>query len=309
MHCLNAYNALMSIESLTLFVEVTKLGSFAAVARKLDLDPSIVSRNIAALELKLGIRLFHRSTRHLVITEAGEIYLKRVEPLLEEFEHALEDAQRVSKEPSGTLCMTASGSFGQTCILPHLSEFRLQFPEIKLELLLVDRVVDLVAEGVDLACRLSPEQDAELFGTKLFDTKYHVCVSPDYLLKNTPINKPSDLEKHKCVVFSLPDYRKEWIFQDKNLEVARVKIESDVSISSGLALREAALAGMGPALLADWLIDKDISESKLIPVLTDYQVTAKDFDTSAWLLYPSRSFLPSKTRVMIDFLKSKFSRL
>ena len=296
----------MNTESLELLVEVAQLGSFAAVARKRDLDPSSVSRTISSLEEQLDLRLFQRTTRRLELTEAGEIYLKRIAPLLNEFEYALDEAHKVSKGPSGNLRITASVAFGQLCLLPHIPEFKNLFPDIKLELQLTDSVVDLVAGGIDLACRLAPKFDSELVGTRLFDTHYHICVSPDYFKSMPEISCPDDLEQHKCVVFTLPEYRSQWIFKDADLSLSRVQIKSDLSISSALALRECALSGMGPVLLADWLVEKDIAEGKLVSLLEQYQVTAEDFDTAAWLLYPSRNFLPNKTRVMIDFLKTKY---
>jgi len=296
----------MDIESLKLLVEVAKLGSFAAVARKLDLDPSSVSRTIATLEGQLGLRLFQRTTRQLSLTEAGEIYLARIVPLLNEYDYALDEAQKVSLGPSGNLRITASVAFGQVCILPHMKEFRSLYPQIRLELLLTDTVVDLIAGGIDLACRLAPKFDS-FAGTRMFDTHYRVCVSPDYFASMPKVSRPNDLERHRCLVFMLPDYRSQWTFKDANGNLTRVPIQYDVSISSALALREAALNGMGPVLLADWLVDEDIAQGRLIPLLTDYTVTAEDFDTAVWLLYPSRNFLPNKTRVMIDFLKQKYS--
>jgi len=297
----------MDTQSLVLFMEVSRLGSFAAAARKLDLDPSSVSRTIALLEEQLGLRLFQRTTRRLVLTEAGGIYLERIAPLLNEFDYALDEAHKVSKGPSGNLRITASVAFGQVCLLPHIPEFRRLFPDIKIELQLTDSVVDLIANSTDLACRLAPKFDSGLVGTRLFDTHYKVCVSPDYFESMSKISSPEDLEQHHCVVFTLAEYRSKWTFKDVDSNLIRVQIKSDVSISSALALREAAISGMGPVLLADWLVGEDIEQGRLISLLNEYQVTAEDFDTAAWLLYPSRSFLPNKTRVMIDFLKTKFA--
>jgi len=296
----------MNIDSLKLFVEVSLLGSFAAVARKLNMDPSSVSRAIAQLEEQLGLRLFQRTTRRLVLTETGEIYLQRIAPLLNEFHHALDEAHKVSKGPSGNLRITASVAFGQVCLLPHISEFRDLFPDITLELQLTDSVVDLISEGVDLACRLAPKSDSGLIGTRLFNTHYQVCVSPEYFKSMPEITRPEDLEQHNCVVFTLPEYRSKWVFKDTDSNLINIQIKSNIAISSALALKESALSGMGPVLLADWLVREDIAQGRLIPLLNQYQVTAEDFDTAAWLLYPSRNFLPYKTRSMIDFLKMKF---
>ncbi|VAW95545.1 Transcriptional regulator, LysR family [hydrothermal vent metagenome] len=296
----------MNLDSLNAFVEVALLGSFAAAARKLELDPSSVSRTIAGLEEALCLRLFQRSTRRLELTEAGEIYLNRIKPLLNEFAHALDEAHKVSTGESGTLRMTTSVSFAQVCILPLMAEFRKLYPLVKLELILSDAVVDLVAEGIDLACRLGPKTDSELIGTRLLEPRYHVCVSPDYFKSHPPITNPNDLQQHNCLVFTLPEYRSKWLFKDKDANLSQVSINSDLSISNAVSLRECARSGMGPVLLADWIIEDDIKTGKLVTILDDYQVAARNFDNAIWLLYPSRNFLPNKTRIMIDFLKSKF---
>lgn len=293
---------------MNLFVTVAQSGSFAAAARKLDLDPSSVSRTIASLEEQMGLRLFQRTTRQLVLTEAGEIYLARIAPLLDELEHALDEARKVSTGPGGTLRMTSTVSFGQICLLPLLPEFKANYPDIKLELILNDAVLDLIAEGIDLACRLTKETHTELISTRLLNTRFHVCISPEYYKTMPAIQTPHDLENHNCLVFNLPQYRSRWIFKDKQNVIQIVPIKSNLSITSALALRECALAGMGPVLLADWLIKKDIAEGRLFTVLNDYEVSAENFDTGAWLLYPSRQYLPNKTRVMIDFLKEKFQQ-
>ena len=295
----------MNLDALTTFADVALLGNFAAAARKLKLDPSSVSRTIAGLEEELGLRLFQRTTRRLELTEAGEIYLNQIKPLLNEFEHALDEAHKVSSGASGTLRMTTSVSFAQVCILPLIIEFKQLYPKIKLELILTDSVVDLVAEGIDLACRLGPKFDSELIGTRLMEPQYHICVSSDYFNSHPSINEPGDLSKHNCIVFTLPEYRSRWSFRDKNRIESKVTINSDLSISSAVALRECARTGMGPVLLANWMIDDDVKSGKLITILNEYQVTAQDFDNAIWLLYPSRNFLPNKTRIMIDFLKSK----
>lgn len=297
----------MNTELLTLFIKVAQLGSFAAVAREANIDPSAVSRAMASLEEQLNLRLFQRTTRQLKLTEAGEIYLQRIKPLLNELDYALDEAQKVSHTPSGHLRMTASVAFGQMCLLPYLSDFRQLYPNIQLELLLTDSVLDLVTNSLDLACRLNAQAESEAVRTLLFNTHYYVCVSPAYLAQHAPINTPQDLEQHNCIVFNFPDYRTHWTFKDHQHILTRISIQSNLSLSSALALRECALLGMGPALMADWLVNQDIAHGRLIPILTDYQVTAENFNTAAWLVYPSKHFLPHKTRLMIDFLKEKLS--
>jgi len=281
------------------------LGSFAAAARKLELDPSSISRSISTLEEELGLRLFQRTTRRLELTEAGEIYLNRIKPLLDEFDHALDDAHQVSSGLVGTLKLTTSVSFGQAVLLPLLIEFKKQYPNIRLELLLTDAVLDVVAEGIDLSCRLGPAVDSDLIGSCLMKYRYHVCVSPDYFDSHLAIATPDDLRQHQCLVFNLPDMHSQWLFKDKQSQLMQVDIQSDFSISNAMAVKQAALSGMGPAMLADWMIREDIKAGRLITILDQYEAAAQDFNSGVWMLYPSRRFLPNKTRIMIDFLKQK----
>jgi DNA-binding transcriptional LysR family regulator len=161
-----------------LLVEVSRRGSFTAVARGRGIDPSSVSRAVAALERELGVRLFERTTRALAPTEAGRLYLARVAPLLEEFDRASDEARSARADPVGALRLTASVAFGQVCLVPLLPAFRGAFPRLGLELLLTDANLDLVADRVDLAVRLAPSFRADVIGTKLFPTRYRVCASP-----------------------------------------------------------------------------------------------------------------------------------
>lgn len=288
-----------------IFVEVARSGSFAAVARDRDVDPSSVSRAVALLEDELEVRLFQRTTRRVALTEAGEIYLAKVTALMDELDRARDAARGVSAGPAGTLRLTASVAFGYTRLVPLLPEFRERYPGVKLELLLTDSVLDLVAERVDLAIRLGRRFDADFVTTKLVDTQYRVCASPGYLEVRKPPAVPDELRQHSCLLFALPEFRSRWLFRDRTGEVQEVPVHGDVTILNALALRACALAGMGPVLLANWLIDEDVKEGRLIDLFPNYLVTATDFDTAVWLLYPSRAHLPNKVRVMIDFLKQR----
>ncbi|MBD2249091.1 LysR family transcriptional regulator [Nostoc sp. FACHB-888] len=166
----------MDLENLRIFIEVARRGSFAAVARDHNIDPSSVSRVVASLEEELGIRLFQRTTRHLTLTESGNLYLCRVDALLDELEHARDEALAVSVGPIGTLRVTTSVAFGHKFLVPLLPEFRDLFPDLKLELLLTDTNLDLVSERVDLAIRLGPNIQIGVTCVKLFNTRYRVCV-------------------------------------------------------------------------------------------------------------------------------------
>lgn len=295
--------SVMDVSVLQLFVEVVRQGSFAAVARNRNLDPSSVSRAIASLEAELGIGLFQRTTRQLSPTEAGMTYFDRIEPLIEEIQQATDIATDVSGQPQGTLRVTASVSFGHKCIVPLLPEFQQLYPDLTIDLLLTDAVVDLVADRIDLAVRLGLLNDSTLIAQQLVRTHYSVCASSDYLKRSIKIQHPKDLEQHNCLLFPLAGFRSRWIFKDRQGALSEIPISGRTVISSAIALGQCAIAGMGIALLPNWLIDADLQAGNLVDVFPDYAVTATDFNTAAWLVYPSRAYVPLKVRLFIEFLK------
>lgn len=299
----------MDTRFLTIFLEVVRSGGFAAAARNLDQDPSSISRSIAALEDQLGARLFQRTTRKVSLTEAGGHFAARIEPILAELDQAREDIRTDSAKPKGKLSLSASVAFGQVCVMPHVSAFLERYPEIELDLKFTDRNVDLVAEHVDLAIRLGPSVGVDVIAAKLRNTRYRVCASPEYLRKYGKPRRPRELTNHRCVCFDLPDFRTRWSFKLDGGAIEEIGVTPRITVSGALALRDAALAGLGPALLADWLIGGDLSDGTLIDLFPKHDVTATTFDTAAWLLYPSRIFLPRKTRVLIDFLRKRLGSM
>jgi DNA-binding transcriptional LysR family regulator len=250
--------------SLGLFVDVAHRLSFAAVAKDRDLDPSSVSRAIAELEAELGFRLFQRTTRTMTLTEAGALYLARIEPVVAEIADARDAAAQVVGKPRGTLRMTASVTFGQTRIVPLLGEFRALYPDLKVECLFTDANVDLVAERMDLAVRLAPAVEGDLIAAKLMDTRYRVVASPAYLASHPPLHQPADLGRHRVLLFNLRSFRNRWLFRNAAGDVEAVPIDGDITLSPAGSLLEAAAAGLGPALLPDWLVDTTIAAGRLI---------------------------------------------
>jgi DNA-binding transcriptional LysR family regulator len=297
----------MDLDALRLFSDVARRGSFAAVARERDIDASAVSRGVAALESELGVRLLQRTTRSMILTEAGEIYLSRISGLIDELDQARDEVAASKSEPVGIVRLTASLTFGQVCLAPLLPAFRAAFPRLRLELILSDQNLDLFAERIDLALRLGPTYRADVIGVKLFPTRYLVVASPDYLAKLGTPSAPQELSSRNCLLFSLPDFRSRWLFRH-NGRTEEVPISGDLVISNALLLRSAALQGLGPALLADWTVAEDIQSRRLVELFPGYDAAATSFDTSAWLLYPSRSHLPFKVRATIDFLRRNLGR-
>lgn len=296
----------MEIDTLRTFVEVMQRGSFAAVARERNVDPSSVSRTVATLESQLGVRLFQRTTRHLTPTEAALAYFDQVEPLVAQLERAALMAGDSGDTPRGTLRITAAVTFAQVNVVPLLPEFAKRYPELSFELLLTDKFLDLVEERVDLALRLGRLTESSMIAHRLCDMVYVAAASPEYLRRRGQPNTPSELEHHECLRYPVAGYGPRWRFRATGGVVTEVPVHGRVVATNGVALRQCAVAGMGVLMLPRWNIAEELRSGALVELFPDYQATASEFDNGAWMLYPSRSYLPLKVRLFADFLKEKF---
>jgi DNA-binding transcriptional LysR family regulator len=295
----------MDIQQLRTFVEVVHRGSFAQAARRLDLAPSMVSRAVSALEAELGVRLLQRTSRQLSLSDAGSTFYEQVRGLLDQLERATDEVRHAHAKIQGTVRLTTTVAFGQALIVPLLPELHELHPGLEVELLLSDAVKDIVADRIDLAIRLGPPTDSSLIGYRLAQMRYHVCASPAYLERHGHPSTPSDLARHDCLRFPMPGFRTRWTFRDAAGSENAVDVKGWLVASSALALRQAALDGLGPVLLGHWLVDQDVSSGRMIDLFPDHEVTASSFDSAAWLLYPSRAYLPRRVRAVADFLKSR----
>ncbi|MCB9742092.1 MAG: LysR family transcriptional regulator [Alphaproteobacteria bacterium] len=298
----------MDTEHLQLFASVLRRGSFAAAARDHGVAPSTVSRAVSGLEEALGVRLLHRSTRHLEPTEAGAAWFAQIEPLLA----GLEDAARLARDArqglEGSLRVAAPVSFAQRLLLPWVADFCAAHPGLRLELALSDARVDLLAERVDLAIRLGTLGDSSLVARRLFPMRYVVAASPDYLARAGRPARPEALSERPCLVFPLPDRASTWRFRDLKGRLTEVPVSGPVQVDNSLALRQLALAGAGLAVLATWVIDDALASGDLVDVFPEHAVTATDFESAAWVILPTRAYVPRKVRAFIEALEARVSR-
>lgn len=295
----------MDLSKLQIFVEVVRQGRFAAVARDRNVDPSSISRAIANLEKELGVRLLQRTTRQLTPTEAGKLYYEKVAPLMAQLEQAGTAVTEVAGQPHGTLRVTASVSFGLTCIVPYLAQFQAIYSDVHVDLILSDAVLDLVSERIDLAIRLGMMTDSSLIAQRLIPTQYSVCASPTYIKRKGTPKTPQELTDHACLRFPFPGFRTRWVFKDSQGQVEEVSVQGKTIISSAIALRECAISHMGPSLLPHWLIQSDLTAGHLIDLFPHHAVTATTFDTAAWFVYPSKRYKPLKVELFMAFLKEQ----
>ncbi len=305
----------MNTESLQVFVDVVRFGSFSQVARHRAIAPSSISRIISTLEKELGVRLFQRNTRQLSLTEAGNIYFQRVESIVEELSLARHAIQESSRQTQGPIRITASPSFGITCIAPRLNALHQQHPELKVELLLSDKKNDLFSERIDLAIRQGHLTDSNLVAERFLTSCYRVCASPKYLIQKGTPKIPKDLVQHTCLTFPFSGFDQNWHFRNKTKRVNQktkqedtqsVAINSPIVINNGLALKQCAIDGAGIVLLSNWLVDDAIEDGRLKNLFPDFQVSATDFSDKISFVYPSRSYVPEKVRAVMNFLRASF---
>ncbi|WP_299074634.1 LysR family transcriptional regulator [uncultured Paraglaciecola sp.] len=293
----------MDLKSVQLFVDVMKHQSFANVARIRNIDPSSVSRTIRNLEFTLGFRLFQRTTRRLAPTEAGQAYFNQVNQLVEELLVAGEQALELSNQPVGTLRVAACTSFGQKMLVPIIPIMRQKYPKLALELVLSDNQIDIVEQKIDVAVRFGKQPTGELVYSKLAPRLFKVCASPEFVKANKITNDPNCISELECLRFSIAGYRDYWRFRKPGQKEIKVPVSGNLLISHGLTMTASTVASLGIALLPNWLCSDEIASGQLIDLFPEYECAASDFGTSAWLVYPSKDFIPLKLTVFMDCLK------
>lgn len=296
----------MDIEALELFAEVMRTRSFTDIARARGIAASSVSRVITTLENELGIRLFQRSTRKLEPTEAGRVYFERIVPLLSELQSARHMAADLNEEPKGTLRVTAGAVFGEMYLVPLLPELAKRYPSLTIELLLTDANLDLIDERIDIAIRVGTLHDSSYIARRLNDMSFYVCASDNYLKQYGKPTEPQQVKSHNCLLFPRAGYSFNWLFKDAVGNITQVPTGGKCLITNSRAIKQCAIAGMGLALLPDWLIDADIRAGTLIKLFEGYTVTPTDFEGAVWMLSPSREYVPLKTRVFMNYLIENF---
>ncbi len=291
------------VTGMRVFVRVAGAGSLAAAGRGLNLSQTMVTKHVDAIEARLGVRLLHRSTRRLTLTEAGRGYLEACQRILAEIEEAEEAATAGQAEPRGLLRLNAPVSFGTSQVAPLLGQFAASYPEVRLDVGLNDRVVDLIEEGWDLAIRIGVLRDSSLVSRRLAPCRMVVCASPGYLGAHGTPRTLADLAGHNCLGYTLSERMgtSRWSF-GRDAEVV-APVSGTLQANNGDALREAALAGLGVIYQPTFLVGGNIYRGGLVALALDYP-TALAGDIQA-VFRPDR-MLPLKSRVMIEFLVGRF---
>ncbi|MGH8246702.1 MAG: LysR family transcriptional regulator [Gammaproteobacteria bacterium] len=293
------------LTAMELFVRIVETGSFSAVAREMNMNQPTVSKQLSALEQKLKTRLLNRSTRQLSLTEAGSEYYEACKRILDEVREAEGNVGRLQGQLAGQLKVNTSIALGQMYVGPLTLKFQKLHPGLEVDLSLVDRFVDVVEEGVDVAIRVGRLTDSNLVARRLGKTRRVAVATPAYLKKHGTPKTPEELVNHNCLLYAYLSTGNEWMFQGPNGQEIRVKVSGNFRANNGEAIRQAVLADLGIAVAPEWIALKDLESGAIRALLTNYAPTLMDIHA----VYPSGRHLSAKVRAYVDFLQQEFQKI
>lgn len=289
-----------------LFVAVVQLGSLSAAARRAGVSPATVSRIIRALEEEVGGRLLNRTSRKLNLTEAGELYFRRVEQILQQIHEANESVARLQATPRGVLRVHSRMLVGIQHVVPALPDFMSRYPDISVDLTMSNYAIDLVAQNIDVDIRIGKLEDSSLIARKLCNAERIVCATRAYLDKSPPLRQPSDLSQHNCLTYRLNLGRTIWRFLDPAGQLIEVPVSGSLLSDNGPALLHAMQAGHGVVIMPDWAVQSEIAEGKVVRLFPEYQASHIEFDNGVYAVFQQSRQAPSKVRVFVDFIAGYF---
>lgn len=291
---------------LVLFSYIVRQGSLTGAAEVLGISRSTASKQLAALEKKVGARLLTRTTRKLMLTDIGRQVLretKKVEEALQAIERLSEDSQSAL---SGGLKVSCSSAQGRIHLVPLITRFLAQYPGIYINLQLEDRFIDMVAENVDVSVRIGYLPDSSLIARRVGDLSWVLCASPDYLRTAPALDKPDDLLNHRCLFYrNAKSIMNTWTFKDDKTDHS-VLVDGPLSINDASALVSAAVEHAGVLLIDKSMLGDTLEKGQLVPLLEDYKALG---GLPMYVVYPEKEFMPAKTRALVEFLLAELPTL
>jgi len=285
-----------SFGAIPIFVAVIEQGGFSAAARSLGITKSAVSKRVTLLEQQLGVKLLHRTTRKLSLTEAGEHYFSYAVKANNAAKDAHDAVTQLQGEPQGRLRISSPMSFGRLHVAPFIPEFLKRYPKISIDLVMDDKVVDLVGGGFDIAIRTGKLANSALFARKLAPFNSVLCASPTYLKEFGYPRSLADLKNHNCLLFSYSNDIKYWTFIDAGIE-QEIEITGNYQANNSEALHDAIAQGLGIGRLPTFVAGPDIKSGKLIQLFPEYKMAQNTF----YAVFLERQYMPAKVRAFLDF--------
>ncbi len=280
-------------EGVSEFVAVAETESFTGAAHRLGISTAQVSRQIGALEARLKVKLFYRTTRKVSITDTGQIYYNHCRQVLDGLAEAERAITDLHQTPTGRLNLTAPVTFGESKIAPLVNDFVAQYPALEVTLTLTNQMLDLVAESYDLAIRLGQLEDSTMMAKRLASRTHYVCASPDYLAAHGVPSTLSELDQHNCLQGTI-DY---WRFQER-AKTRHIRVKGNLRCNSGWSLVDAALKGIGIIQLPDYYVSTQLETGQLVPILDSFRAP----DDGIWAIYPHNRHLSPKVRLLLEHL-------
>ncbi len=290
----------MKIEHLKFFVRIAALNNISQAGKEFGLSPAVSSAHVNKLENDVGVRLIHRTTRRVSLTEEGKSFLPHVLNIVDSIQSGLASIGQGEVRPSGKLRITAPASFGRMHLIPALGRFLDEHKKLNIEIQLSDAIVDLVEGGFDIAIRIAPMSDSTMIARKMAADTRILCASPSYLEAYGEPENPSDLMNHKCInLIGLES----WTFTTKSGQQT-IKTNNRFRTDNGEAARDAAINGVGIIASSTWCSYEALKEGKLVRILKTYPLKS---EAAIWAVYPSSRLVAPKVRVFIDYLSEYFS--
>ena len=292
---------MQDLNDMVTFARVVQANGFSEAARRMGASKSRISKAIAKLERSLGARLLNRSTRGLSLTEAGAVFYEHCNRIIEEAEQAAQLVGQLHSEPRGVLRVTTSVAFGTLHVAPALPQFLARYPDVRVDMAITDRIVDVVEEGYDVAIRIVPEPPLNFVARELAPVRRVVCATHEYFARNGVPLRPEDLRRHNCLHYTHFSTQGEWHFTGVNGPLS-VPVSGNLRINDDEALSQAVLGGLGVALLPTFIIGDQIQSGQLQAVLSDYLPLAR----RVYAVYLQSVHLPPKVKAFVDFLRARF---
>ncbi len=289
----------MNIDHLKLFIRLATTSNISRAGDALGISPAVASNHISKLEETLGVRLVHRTTRRVSLTEEGRAFLPHAEDVLACIDAARASVGAGSALPAGTLRVTAPASFGRMHLMPALEGFLTRYPDLWVDLRFSDTIVDLVEGGFDVAIRNAALKDSSLIARKLASDRRVLCASPEYLRLFGEPSSPDELREHRCIRLAGLE---NWVFDSPGGPIS-VKPKGRFRVDNGECVRDACVSGLGITINSTWSTYEQLQRGELVQILRDYPLVS---DTAIWAVYPSSRLLAPKVRVFIDYFAERF---
>jgi DNA-binding transcriptional LysR family regulator len=291
------------LAAMEIFVSVAEAGSFSAAAKRMNVGQPAISKSVAQLEERLGVRLILRSTRGLTMTDAGQRFYEHAKRAIQEADDAEQVVRHASDSLSGKLRVSAAVTFACLHVLPSLDAFLSRHPKLEIDLKLDDRIIDLLEEGMDVALRMGALTDSSMTARRIGRSPRLVVGTPDYFSRAGVPTTPAELDRHQAIVYSQGGGGETWTFRQNDSDVD-VTVSGRVRVSAAEGMRTAVLNGMGLAIASRWMFSPELASGEVEAVLTDWTLPAVDL----WAVFPSGRLVTAKARAFVEFVEEALAR-